>query len=178
MGQWGNEAMTGMMRAVASAAALSVVVQALVVIVLAAARPRSGIYATIVVVSALTAPAAWLAGSWLFEPALAPDGRLFLVVMHLALGGLFFHFMTLPDRSVTLRILVELLLAPDETLSTSQLRARYGVRTMIESRVEQLCAGGFLAVGPDRGITLLTRGRRFGRFVTAGRRLFGIGSAN
>jgi hypothetical protein len=38
-------------------------------------------------------------------------------VMHLAIGGLFLHFMTLPDRSVTLRILVELLLASEHQLS-------------------------------------------------------------
>ena len=34
---------------------------------------------------------------------------------------------TLPDRSVTLRILVEILLAPGEALSTAALGERYGV---------------------------------------------------
>ena len=49
----------------------------------------------------------------------------------LLLGWFLFHFMTLPDRSVTLRILVELLLAPGQALSTDALRRRYGVGTMI-----------------------------------------------
>ena len=96
----------------------------------------------------------------------------------LALGGLFFHFMTLPDRSVTLRVLVELLLAPDESLSIGALTDRYGIRVMIESRIYQLQDGGFLRIGQDGAITLLPRGLFFGRFVTAGRALFGIESAN
>jgi hypothetical protein len=49
---------------------------------------------------------------------------------------------------------------------------------MIESRVQQLEAGSFVRVGADRQIVLLPRGQAFGRFVTVGRRLFGIGSAN
>ena len=57
----------------------------------------------------LTAPLAVLADQLLLGQALRRDGTVFLVLMHLALGGFLFHFMTLPDRSVTLRILVELL---------------------------------------------------------------------
>ena len=79
---------------------------------------------------------------------------------------------------MTLRILVEVLLAPGQALSTQALGSRYGVKTMITSRLEQLSAGGFLAITPDRRITLTGKGLAFGRFVTAGRRLFGIASAN
>lgn len=160
------------------AAGVSALLQALVVMVVAALRPKGNIYTAIVVVSLVTAPAIWLAGPRFLDPPPDGDGRVFLVVMHLALGGLFFHFMTLPDRSVTLRILVELLLAPGGTLSVAELNSRYSVRTMIESRIAQLQAGGFLQVGPNREIRLRKRGVRFGRFVTAGRGLFGIGSAN
>ncbi len=60
----------------------------------------------------------------LFGQALALDGRAFLVLIHLALGGFLFHFMTLPDRSVTLRILVELLLAPGQALSLTRSQPR------------------------------------------------------
>jgi hypothetical protein len=86
--------------------------------------------------------------------------------------------MTLPDRSVTLRILVEILLAPGQALSTAALGTRYGVRTMITSRLDQLSAGRFLEIAPDGRIVLTGKGLAFGRFVTAGRKLFGIASAN
>ena len=98
--------------------------------------------------------------------------------MHLSLGGFLFHFMTLPDRSVTLRIFVELWLAPGRTLTLAALGSRYGVQTMVGSRLDQLEQGQFLSIRPDGIITLLPRGQRFGRFVTAGRRLFNIRSAN
>jgi len=152
--------------------------QALVVAIAAAARPRGNIYATIVGVAVATAPAAAFADRLLFGRPLDADGRLFLVLMHLALGGFLFHFMTLPDRSVTLRILVEVALAPARALSLDELTARYGVRTMIGSRLEQLEEGRFLRIDPAGTITLLPRGQSFGRFVTGGRRLFRISSAN
>jgi hypothetical protein len=163
---------------VALAALASVGLQVLGVVVLAALRPKSNIYFTIAGVSVLTAPAAWLGGPQFFDSGLGADGQIFLVVMHLALAGLFFHFMTLPDRSVTLRMLVELLLAPGRQLTVAQLNARYSLRDMIESRIKQLSDGRFLEVRADRSIRLLKRGEWFGRFVTAGRRLFRIESAN
>ena len=49
---------------------------------------------------------------------------------------------------------------------------------MIVSRLEQLAEGQFLTIAPDGALTLLPRGVRFGRFVTGGRRLFRISSAN
>jgi len=152
--------------------------QALLVAIVAAVRPHGNIYVTIVAAALATAPAAAFADHLLFGRTLDPDGRLFLVLIHLALGGFLFHFMTLPDRSVTLRILVELLLAPGRALSVDELTARYGVRTMIGSRLEQLQEGRCLTIGTDGTITLLRRGQSFGRFVTGGRRLFRITSAN
>jgi len=163
---------------VAAAVAALFVVQALLVASIAALRTRGNIYTTIVAVSLVTAPFAAFADRLLFGRALDVDGRLFLVLTHLAAGGFLFHFMTLPDRSVTLRLLVELLLAPGRTLSMRDLSARYGVRTMIGSRLDQLEDGECLTTAPDGTITLLPRGRRLGRLVTAGRRLFRITSAN
>jgi hypothetical protein len=154
------------------------VVQAVGVALVSAMRRRGNVYVTIVIVAFVTAPLAVLADRLLFGRPLDPDGRLFLALTHLALGGFLFHFMTLPDRSVTLRIFVELLLAPDRTLSLDELTSRYGVRTMIGSRLDQLREGRCLAIAPDGAITLLPRGRSFGRAVTAGRRLFRITSAN
>jgi hypothetical protein len=160
------------------AAVVLLALQTVVVALVAMLVSKGNIYKTIIGVAIVTAPAAWLADRVLFLHPLDPDGRLFMVVLHLALGGFLFQFMTLPDRSVTLRILAELQLAPGHKLSLGQLRDRYSVRTMIESRLEQLAAGGFLVMTPDGSIALQPRGLKFGRFVAAGRRLFNISSAN
>jgi hypothetical protein len=164
--------------AVLIAAVSLLAAQTVLVAVVAALRPRGNIYATIVGVALLTAPAVPFTDQLFFGRALPFDGRAFLVLVHLALGGFLFQFMTLPDRSVTLRILVELELAPGRTLSFAELTARYGVRTMIVSRLDQLARGRFLTIAPDGALTLLPRGARFGRFVTSGRQLFRISSAN
>lgn len=160
----------------AAAALLSL--QVLLVALVRAVRPAGNVYVTIVVVSLVTALLAPALAGVLLEQPLGRDGRSFLVVIHLALGGFLFHFMTLPDRSVTLRILVELLLAPGQALSTEALRHRYGVGTMITSRLEQLSAAGFIEISTDGRIGLTGKGLWFGRMVTAGRALFGIASAN
>jgi hypothetical protein len=152
--------------------------QALLVAAVSALRPRGNVYLTIIAVSVATAPVAAFVDRLLFGRALDGDGRLFLALTHLALGGLLFHFMTLPDRSVTLRIFVELLLAPRRELPVDELTRRYGVRRMIGSRLAQLQEGRCLTIASDGAIALLPRGRSFGRAVTAGRRLFRITSAN
>ncbi len=114
--------------AVAALAFLSL--QTVLVAALSALRPTANIYVTIVIVSLVTAPVAFLSDRTLLGQALGRDGRWFLVVTHLALGGFLFHFMTLPDRSVTLRILVEVLRAPGQALSAKELSRRYGVKTL------------------------------------------------
>jgi hypothetical protein len=151
--------------------------QALLVALVAVVK-RGNIYATVILVAVATSPFAWMADGWLAGRALTTDGRLYLVLLNLAIGGFLFHFMTLPDRSVTLRVLVELERAPDRTLSIRALAERYSVRDMIVSRLQQMADGGFIAIGSDGRITIQPRGAAFGRFVTEGRRLFGITSAN
>jgi hypothetical protein len=163
---------------IALASAVLLALQASVVALASWVRPRANIYVTIIAVSALTAPLALLVGTYHLGAPLGPTGRFYWVLTHLALGGFLFHFMTLPDRSVTLRILVEILLAPGESLSTTALGRRYGVKIMITSRLEQLSAGQFIAIASDGRIALTRKGAAFGRFVTAGRKLFGIASAN
>jgi hypothetical protein len=153
-------------------------VQALLVAAIAAMRPRGNIYATIIAVAVATTPLVFIAGSSITAEPLSATGRGYLALMHLSLGGYLFHFMTLPDRSVTLRIFVELHLAPGRTLSLEALASRYGVRTMIASRLEQLASGRFLTIAPSGALTLLPRGLWFGRFITGGRRFFRITSAN
>ena len=149
---------------------------ALVTIVSACFR-RVNVYGIVIGVAVVTAPVVMWA-SPAITGALSGEGRVAAGFLHLALGGFFFHFMTLPDRSVTLRMLVELRDAPRHELSPPELNARYSVRTMIESRLEQLAAAEFVAVDPDRTVHLRPRGRRLARFVAAGRRLFDIVSAN
>lgn len=167
-----------MMTNVALAAAALLLAQILICALCAGVWPRKNIYITIIAVSVITAPAAFFSDRLLFGRTLSLDGRIYLVVMHLALGGFLFHFVTLPDRSVTLRILVELLVAPAQVLTVGELKDRYSLRNMIESRLTQLSSGDFIEISSEREITLKPRGVRFGRFVTGGRRLFKITSAN
>ena len=167
-----------MLASLAAAALALLIVQVLLVVLARFIVPTMNVYVTIIAVSVVTAPGAFSAGSILLGDAVTVSGRWFLVVLHLTLGGFFFHFMTLPDRSVTLRILVELLRAPGQALSTTALGRQYGVKTMIASRLEQLAAAQFVEISADERINLTGKGRGFGRFVTTGRKLFGIGSAN
>ena len=167
-----------MAASLAIVALASLLVQAVLVALVRAIRPAGNVYVAIIVVSLATAPGAFVADRVLLGQTLTPDGRWFLLLMHLALGGFFFHFMTLPDRSVTLRILVELLLAPGQALTTEALGRQYSVAAMITSRLEQLASGGFLDLSADQRIGLTGKGLRFGRFVTAGRTLFRIASVN
>jgi hypothetical protein len=167
-----------MLTSLAVAVLVLMALQVVLVAIVSAVRPAANIYATIVVVSLVTAPIALLYGTHHLGQPLGPDGMLYFVLIHLAIGGFLFHFITLPDRSVTLRILVEVLLAPGQALSTRDLSNRYGVRTMISARLEQLSAARFIDISRDGRIALTSKGLSFGRFVTAGRRLFGIDSAN
>ena len=159
-------------------ALILVVAQAALVAIAAALLPGRNIYKILIGVAFVTAPLAFLESRWITGQVLTTEGRSFLALLHLGLGGLFFHFMTLPDRSVTLRILVELYQSPGAALSIAELNARYSIRDMIASRLQQLADGHFLTIGADGRLTLLARGVTFGRFVTGGRTLFRIGSAN
>ena len=158
---------------------MAIVSMQVVLVAIAAATFRgANIYKVLIGTVFLTAPLVFFGGEIITGQALSAEGRVFLVLLHLGLGGLFFHFMTLPDRSVTLRILVELHLAPNKALSIADLNRRYSVRDMIRSRLDQLAHGQFLAIAEDGRLTLRPRGERFGRFVVGGRRLFRIESAN
>jgi hypothetical protein len=167
-----------MIAKIAIAAAAMLLAQVLIVAVLAAVQRHVSIYMTIIGVSIATAPVVFILGRFLVGQNLSIMARIYLMLVDLALGGFLFHFMTLPDRSVTLRILVELLVAPSQTLTVDALKHRYSVRSMIESRLVQLSAGAFIDISPERVITLKEKGVWFGRFVTGGRRLFRITSAN
>src|ERR1700682_2278828 len=110
-----------MLTSLAIAVLVLLALQAVPVAIVSALRARVNIYVTIVLVSLLTAPLALVYGTHHLGQPLGADGRVYFVLIHLALGGFLFHFMTLPDRSVTLRILVEVLVAPGQSLSTTAL---------------------------------------------------------
>ena len=167
-----------MLTSLALAALTSLLVQFLLVALVSTLRPAANVYVSIIIVSVVTAPFAYAADAAQVGGALGRDGRVFMALIHMALGGFLFHFMTLPDRSVTLRILVELLLAPGQVLSTDALRERYGIDAMITSRLRQLSSARFIDMSGDGHINLTGKGITFGRFITAGRALFGIASAN
>src|SRR5438105_1730745 len=158
-----------MLTTLAVAAIVLLALQTVLVALVCVVRPKANIYFTIVIVSLVSAPLALVYGTHELGSPIGPDGRLYFVVTHLALGGFLFHFITLPDRSVTLRILVEVLLAPGQALSRAALSSRYGVKTMITSRLEQLSAARFIEISDDRRTTLTSKGRSFGRFVAGGR---------
>jgi len=85
-----------MLMSVAVAAAALLLCQTLIVVALSALRPRSNIYVTIVLVAIVTAPVVVFADQLLFGQPLTTEGRMFLALVHLALGGFLFHFITLP----------------------------------------------------------------------------------
>ena len=96
-----------MLTSLALAALTSLLVQFLLVALVSTLRPAANVYVSIIIVSVVTAPFAYAADAAQVGGALGRDGRVFMALIHMALGGFLFHFMTLPDRSVTLRILVE-----------------------------------------------------------------------
>src|SRR5207244_499242 len=144
--------------ALASAALVLLSLQVVLVALASALRPTGNIYLAIIVVSLLTAPVAFASDTMLLGHALGREGKLFMALTNLALGGFLFHFMTLPDRSVTLRILAELLIAPGAALSAEALRRRYSLRTMIASRLDKLTAARFMEISAGRRITLTRKG--------------------
>jgi hypothetical protein len=144
----------------------------------AAAVSRANIYRIVAVTVCVSAPAVFFADRVLTGQTLSITGRVFLVLFHLGLGGLFFHFMTLPDRSVTLRLLVELQESPSGALSIDEINVRYGISEMIGARLVQLAAARFLTIDSSGDIALAPRGTVLARFIAAARRLCRIESAN
>lgn len=99
-------------------------------------------------------------------------------ILHLSLGALFAQFICLPDRALTLRLLVEMYDSGNQGLSLKELNMRFSLSRMIESRLIQMDRGSVLKIEDSRAITLTSKGRRIGNFVIAGRKFFNIGSAN
>lgn len=99
-------------------------------------------------------------------------------VTHLSLGVLFAHFICLPDRALTLRILVEIYETGEKGLSLQELNARFSLAQMIKSRLVQMEKGQLLQISQKGEITLLSKGLNMGKFILAGRKFFNISSAN
>lgn len=76
------------------------------------------------------------------------------------------------DRSVTLRLLLELSLAKDAVFTEPQVRAAYGLDRMIGRRLEILESSGHIAKDGERFV-LTAKGRPFARLFALARRISG-----
>jgi hypothetical protein len=86
---------------------------------------------------------------------------------------LYFHFYFGLDRSVSVRILGELVQAPDGRLSLAELDRVYPKRAMVTSRMDVLVAKGHVEV--ERGRYRCTpKGLRYVWFARIGKRLYNL----
>ncbi|HVM63094.1 MAG TPA: hypothetical protein VMV72_19705 [Verrucomicrobiae bacterium] len=76
-------------------------------------------------------------------------------------------------NSVSLRLMIEIDAAPDQTLTTEQLLAAYSDDQAFENRLQGLCGAGLLRREGDE-LVLMPRGRMLAGCVGWIRRLFGI----
>lgn len=144
------------------------------VLVLRAWQPRER-FRTIVWVFLALVPAylaLWVA---LPDALLAPLLALPAAAYYLAVGGLLYlllffgycSFYFIIDRSMSLRIPMEIEATPGAGLTAAELKAAYDLDDYLQRRLDHLCYGGYLACS-DGKYTLTSRGRaaaRLGRRV-------------
>lgn len=160
---------------------LNIFIDSLIIVIITAIGNRLlkiGIYKTSVIMTIITIPIAIL----YFLMNKSPENEISAIVMntillHLSIGGIFFHFLTLPDRSLTLRILVELKNAPKKKINLEQLDRVYNLKEMIISRLKQLDSAKFIQLDNSK-ITLRRKGLFLGAFILNGRKVFGISKGN
>jgi hypothetical protein len=126
------------------------------------------IAALAVVVFALATAAGWIRG-------LAPLAHVFVSgPVFLLLTVLYMHLYVGVDRSVSLRILGEVLQRPDATLSREALRRTYPPEEMFRHRVDLLVRKAWLREGPDGRLMCAPTGRRAARLTAWLHRLYGM----
>ena len=76
----------------------------------------------------------------------AANGLLVHVLLFLTAGLFYSH----ADRSITVRLLIELARAPEQRLTLAQMQAMCGVEVLMQDRLDIMVRNGFLAVRGDR----------------------------
>jgi hypothetical protein len=89
------------------------------------------------------------------EPALGLLNGLALLVLLFLTGVLFYYH---ADRSITVRLLIELARAPQQRLSLDELQAVCGVEVLMQDRLDTMTMNGFL-VRRDGSYHLAPKGR-------------------
>jgi hypothetical protein len=140
---------------------------------------KSSIYLIVVLITLLTAPIIGVLTALLFMNL---DGFLELGVLitltYACLGGFFFIFVGMPNRSITLRLLMELNKVSGYELSMKELEKIGGINSLLSSRLSWLKEIGYLDIDNDGKIRLISKGLRMGSLVTRGRMFFKIGRYN
>jgi hypothetical protein len=105
-----------------------------------------------------------------FTRAATPLGLLngLAVLVLLFLTGVLFYYHA--DRSITVRLLIELARAPQQRLSLAQLQAVCGVEVLMQDRLDTMTMNGFL-VRRDGRYHLAPKGRLGGLGGTLARRV-------
>ena len=140
---------------------------------------KSSIYLAVILVTLLTAPligtltALWFAD---FEEFL--ELGVLITLTYACMGGFLFVFVGMPNRSITLRLLMELNEVEGNKLSMKELERIGGIDALLSARLLCLKEIGFLDIDNYGKIRLLSKGLRLGRFVTRGRIFFNIGRYN
>jgi hypothetical protein len=94
------------------------------------------------------------------------NGLALLILLFLT-GVLFYYH---ADRSITVRLLIELARAPQQRLSLDQLQTVCGVDVLMQGRLESMALNGFLVLRDGR-YQLAPKGRLAGLGGTMARRL-------
>ncbi len=92
---------------------------------------------------------------------------IFLYLLFYVTYVAFFYYV---DRPLTLRMLIAFFKAPDESLSLSEIKTIYGLKYMIERRLQGMKDGG-LVVEKQGKYFLTPKGKRLGSLFDFGRRL-------
>lgn len=137
---------------------------------------KISVYFRIALLGIVTLPLIWLlrfyisnSYSWIY---------FYDSVGHLSLGVIFAQFICLPDRALTLRILVEILETQNRGLNLTDLKNRFSLSVMIQSRLLQMQKGDLLYVDQNGKIILKSKGNFIGNLVLNGRKFYNISSAN
>ena len=74
------------------------------------------------------------------------NGLMVHVLLFLTAGLFYSH----ADRSITVRLLIELARAPQQRLTLAQMQAMCGVEVLMQDRLDIMVRNGFLATRGDR----------------------------